>query len=192
MHMRSMPHVKFEILSIPYYIVKTDWHGPTQWHYDHWKAKDTKRDAQKKGHDSTLRRWQGDELYRKISNCRRMDGGLSSISGLKLRHLISHILRQEVSAQDMNNLTHGVNAQGPKPGPMKHRPDFSLAVHQLAALKHQEEIRTRTFPHVNNHWSQYSSSSSSTWWRPREWQESQEPQERQEWQGWQGWQEWQK
>ena len=46
-----------------------------------------------------------------------------------------------------NNLTPGVNDQGPKPEPIKHRPDFSRAVHTLAAYKHQERdepVRSQT------------------------------------------------
>ena len=44
---------QFEILSIPYYVVKTDYsggatHGQSQWQYDHWKAKDAKRFAERK------------------------------------------------------------------------------------------------------------------------------------------------
>ena len=60
---------QFEILSIPYFIVITDYswgarYGQSQWQYYHWKAKDTKRNAQKKNHDFILLRWQDDERYR--------------------------------------------------------------------------------------------------------------------------------
>ena len=45
---------QFEILSIAYFVVKTDYsggarHGQSQWQYDHWKAKeDAKRHAERK------------------------------------------------------------------------------------------------------------------------------------------------
>ena len=60
---------QFEILSLPSHIVKADnsrgaLHGQSQWQYDHWKAKDTKRNAQNIGHDSILLRWKDDEKYR--------------------------------------------------------------------------------------------------------------------------------
>ena len=38
-----------------------------------------------------------------------------------------------------NNLTLGVNGQGPRPGPMKNRGDFQQTVRQLVALKPQAE-----------------------------------------------------
>ena len=43
---------QFEILSVQYYVVKTDFargarRGQSQWQYDQWKAKDAKRQAEK-------------------------------------------------------------------------------------------------------------------------------------------------
>ena len=55
--------------------------------------------------------------------------------------------RSERSRYD-NNPTHGANDQGPRPGPIKHRPDFSRAVHTLAALKHQKR---KTNPCIPKH-----------------------------------------
>ena len=47
-----------------------------------------------------------------------------------------------------NNLTLGVNGQGPMPGPMKNRADFPQAVHQLTAVKQQVE---KPNPHIIKH-----------------------------------------
>ena len=86
-----------EILSIPYYILKTDFsrgakHGSTQWQYDHWKAKDTKRNALKKECKSITRQVAKRRPFPKFSNCRRMGRGLLSIFGFDLnnQYLIHH------------------------------------------------------------------------------------------------------
>ena len=55
--------------------------------------------------------------------------------------------RSERSRYD-NNLMVGVNDQRPKPGPIKHRPDFSRAVHTLAAWQHQKR---KTNPYIPKH-----------------------------------------
>ena len=47
-----------------------------------------------------------------------------------------------------NNLTLGVNDQGPKPVPIEHRPDLSPALGTLAAIKHQEG---KTNPYLPKH-----------------------------------------
>ena len=47
---------QFEILSIPYYVVKTDCSRGARYEYDHWKAKDAKRPPEKKDHDSIVLR----------------------------------------------------------------------------------------------------------------------------------------
>ena len=44
-----------------------------------------------------------------------------------------------------NYLTLGVTDEGPKPGPIKHRPDFSRAVHACSFFHIKRERRTRTF-----------------------------------------------
>ena len=74
-----MPHVlagtetqkiktQFEIMSVPYLVVKMDYsrgarHGLTQWQDDHWKAEDAKPHAEKKKHDSIVLRWRNDDKY---------------------------------------------------------------------------------------------------------------------------------
>ena len=60
---------QFEIMSVPYYIVRVDdsrgaRHGESQWQCDHRQAKDAKRRARKKGNDSLVQRWRTDDEYR--------------------------------------------------------------------------------------------------------------------------------
>ena len=96
---------KFEILSTPYYIVKRTYsrgarHGQSQWQYDHWKAKETRRNAQNKGHDSVLLRRQDGEKYR--NSQLPLDGRRNTVdTWIQLRLLTSHISRHGVSPQDM-------------------------------------------------------------------------------------------
>ena len=205
---------QYEILSIPYHVVKTDCsrgarHGQSQWQYDHCTAKDTKRNSQKKNHDSILLKWQNMKRCRKSrtavgwteESCRYLDS-IASVD-------ISKIATWSERSRYEHNFTLGVN-DGAKPGPTKHRPDFPRAVRTLAAINQEEEktnpyipkhLRERQRPieervrlerrwnswgcDVSNNWSQASSSSATYWWQPQEWQESQE---RPEWQGWREWQ----
>ena len=39
-------------------------HGEDQWQRDHWKAMRARRGSRRKGHDSSVIRWQEDEKYR--------------------------------------------------------------------------------------------------------------------------------
>ena len=133
---------QFEILSIPCYIVKSDYsrrsrHGPTLWQYDHWKAKDTKRNAlTMKKFTFTTDRWRNDERDRNSQIAAGWTEDyyryLDSIATVN----ISFTATRSERSQCENNLTLGVSDQGPKPGPMKHRPDFSRAVRTLATIKH--------------------------------------------------------
>ena len=101
-----------------------------------------------------------------------MDGGLLSILDILYTATWSERSRYK------NNLVLGVNDQGPKPGPVKHRPYFSRAVRTLAVKRHEgktnphipKNLRERQFPieerkllerewkswgwNVNNIWSQ--------------------------------------
>ena len=67
---------QLEILSIPYYFVKTDDSrgarcGQSQWQYNHWKAKDANRHAERKKHRTVVLRWQNVERCR---NSRKVYG----------------------------------------------------------------------------------------------------------------------
>ena len=128
-----------EILSMPYYIVRKDHsrgakQGPTQWQYDHSKAKETTRNVRKKGYDSISPRWQDDVRYRNSQiavgwteeYCQYVDSLLSIDFSLRAT-------RRERERYE-NNLTLGVKGQGTKSAPMKNRPDFSQAVHHLIAI----------------------------------------------------------
>ena len=96
-------------------------------------------------------------------------------TGSRSCQLISHTSLKGVSVKDLRTIFCVKSmVKGPQPRPMKNRPDFTQAVHQLAARKQQEG---RPNPYIPKHlipttynWSQ-SSSSSSTWWTPQEWQE---------------------
>ena len=68
---------QFEILSIPFYIVKKDYsrgakHGLSQEQYDHFRAKDSTRNAQKKKY-VYYRQMAQRRIEKKFSNRRRMD-----------------------------------------------------------------------------------------------------------------------
>ena len=58
---------RFEIMSNPLYSIKEDdsrgpRHGPQQWQYDHWKAKDA-TGRLRRGYDSIVDRWLKDKRY---------------------------------------------------------------------------------------------------------------------------------
>ena len=87
--------------------------------------RDTKRNALKKEYKSITYRWQKDDLYRNSQiavgwaedYCRYLD----SISTTNISYTTARIERERCQ----NNLVLGVNDQGPKPGPMNNRADFS-------------------------------------------------------------------
>ena len=52
---------RFEIMSNPFYFMKEEdsrgsRHGPQQWQYDHWKAKDAKKGTQNREYETVLHR----------------------------------------------------------------------------------------------------------------------------------------
>ena len=87
-----------------------------------------------------------------------------------------------------NNLTLGANDHGPKPGPMKHRPDFSRAVHTLAAMKHQEG---KTNPKIPKHLRERQRTSTTIGHSLllRQHDGVHKSGKHQQWQGWREWQE---
>ena len=61
--------IQFEVVSVPYYIVRVDYsrgakHCESQWQHDHWKARAAKRGATRKKHDAIELRWKNDDKYR--------------------------------------------------------------------------------------------------------------------------------
>ena len=68
-----------------------------------------------------------------------MDGGLLSLLDILCTATWSERSRYK------NNLMLGVNDQGPKLGPVKHRPNFSRAVRTLAVKRHEG----KTNPHIS-------------------------------------------
>ena len=66
---------RFEIMSVPFYTVREDdtrraKHGQNPWQYDHWKARDATKGAQKRKYRSILHRWQKEEAYQESESAR--------------------------------------------------------------------------------------------------------------------------
>ena len=58
-----------EAIIVPYYLARVNYsrgnrHGEAQWQKDHSEARDARRGARRKNHDSIVLRWQNDEMYR--------------------------------------------------------------------------------------------------------------------------------
>ena len=65
---RRIKH-RFEIMSNPFYFIKEEdsiglKHGPKQWQYDHWKAKDANKRLGRREYVSVVHRWLTDPQYR--------------------------------------------------------------------------------------------------------------------------------
>ena len=74
-------------------------HGPSEEQYDHFEARDSTRNAQKKEYSSITDRWHGEDLLRNSANIL-----------IRSCQLISHTEVQEQSVKRYeNNLTLGVN-----------------------------------------------------------------------------------
>ena len=58
---------RFEITSNPSHFIKETHsggrHGPEQWQYDHWKARDATKGLTKRGYDSIVHRWLTDPQF---------------------------------------------------------------------------------------------------------------------------------
>ena len=60
---------RVEAMIVPCYLARVNYsrgkrHGEAQWQRDHWRAMDARREVTRKGHDSSVVRWQEDEKYR--------------------------------------------------------------------------------------------------------------------------------
>ena len=153
MHMWNMPHAVIGAETQDQKSIRNQFdyswrarRGPSQWQYDHWKAKYTRQNAKKKNHNSITGSWHNGELYRNsqiAAGCTEdYFRFLDSIATVNISYAATWSARSRYE----NNLTLGVHDQGPKPGPMKHRLDFSRAVHTLAAIKHQEGTTNPKIP----------------------------------------------
>ena len=140
-------------LSIPNSIVKTDCSRRTrcrqsQWQYDHCKAKDAKRNAQKKGHDSIWLRWQDVEKYRNSKF--PWDGRRNIVdTRIQLRLLTSHTSRHGASVQDMTIILRLESMMRQN----QDRRNIDLISHEqfarLQPYNRKRERRTRFFPNTN-------------------------------------------
>ena len=132
----------------------------------------TTRNEKKKHYSSITDRWHGDELKEILKS---PSNGPKNIVNIRIRscQLISHTQKERHIYE--NTYTLCVNGQGPKLGPMKNGADYTQTVNKLLIMRQQvgkpnphtsKQMRFRQRPQG---WSQ-SSSSSSTWWTPQEWQ----------------------
>ena len=164
-----------EIMSVPYFVVKTDHSRGKTW-ADQWKAKDAKRSATRKNHDSIVLRWQNDE------HCRTVHGWTEEYC-LFLDFIASvdtsHVATCKERERNENNLTLGTYG-GPPPGPLTRREDFHEHLVRLQPSEMKKDtkpLRERRRPfdeklrpdldwhswNWNVNWSRASSSSSTVW-----------------------------
>ena len=187
--------------SFPLYVIKQgtrgERHGPEDWQYHHWKARDA----------TTAKRWKDDLSHRETQ---RKHGWtleycifLDYLKTVKIDYKATWDERNRHKNQFVLRCKDEKN-----PGKMSIQDDFKQAAKSLATASHQEGTgnayvppsgRFRDWPidepsrsHLRwqcRNWPQFdgsqaSSSSSTTWWEAHQWQG------RQDWHGWQEWDEW--
>ena len=130
-----------QIISNQLYFIKEghsgERHGPEQWQYDHWKARDATKGLKKKGDDSIVHRWFTDPQFQES----QWSHGWAEEYGQYLDYLppsISSIIATGSKRSRYHNMLVLRFQDGKNPGKMSNRDDFKLAARSIAVISHQE------------------------------------------------------